>query len=56
MLEFLFGAVIGVWAAQQFTLPSVQQVVRNWWSKPAVPEETETETEAETFSGPMPEL
>ena len=58
MLEFLIGALIGVWAAQQFTLPSVQQSIQNWWNKPAVVATVEQETPPDEppFSGPMPEI
>lgn len=57
MLEFIVGAIIGIWAAQQFTLPSVQQAIHNWWSKPEIIAPiTEEEDSAETFSGPMPSI
>jgi hypothetical protein len=32
MFEFIFGGIIGIWAAQQFNLPSVQKAIINWWS------------------------
>ena len=58
MLEFLIGALIGVWAAQQFTLPSVQQSIHTWWNKPAVVATVEEEAPPQEppFSGPMPEI
>lgn len=60
MLEFLIGALIGVWAAQQFTLPSVQQSIHNWWNKPkpvlTAEEEEEAPPQEPPFSGPMPEI
>lgn len=52
MMEFMFGAVIGIWAAQQFTLPNVQLHVKNWWSPPA---ETTEQPVEDNFSGNMPE-
>jgi hypothetical protein len=52
MMEFIFGAVIGIWAAQQFTLPNVQLHVKNWWSPPA---ETTEQPVEDNFSGNMPE-
>lgn len=32
MLEFIVGWIIGVWAAQQLPLPSVQIAIKNWWN------------------------
>lgn len=56
MLEFLFGGIIGIWAAQQFNLPSVQRAIINWWSPPpTIPqnlEESEKEqTDVPVFTG-----
>lgn len=63
MLEFLFGWIIGIWAAQQFTLPSVQDAVIRWWNAPPSqvsnnpPEPTEEDHESTPiFTGDMPSL
>lgn len=63
MLEFLFGWILGVWCAQQFTLPSVHNAVKKWWnSNPSVTSEdttNPTEEDHETtpiFSGDMPPI
>ena len=62
MIEFIFGMVIGVWAAQQLPLPSVQIAIKNWWNPPQ--EETVdtneiTEEDHEStpvFTGNMPSV
>ena len=56
MLEFVFGALFGAWAAQQFPLPSVHETIRHWWSKPtSVTPDADSEQEEEpTFTGEMP--
>jgi len=62
MFEFLFGWVIGVWMGQQFPLPSVQTLIRNWWqtkvetnASPLVEEATSEDHESvPLFTGDMP--
>lgn len=61
MLEFLFGAVFGVWMGQQFPLPNVQLMAHNWWVRqPVTPvtsvagkENVDEETKP-LFTGEMP--
>ncbi len=62
MLEFIFGWIIGVWMAQQMSLPSVHQQIQTWWYKPQLSDETTSETTSEIkeeetvplFTGQMP--
>ena len=57
MLEFIFGALIGVWAAQQFSLPSVQSSIKHWWFKQSTPPPPNPEIvkeEVPIFTGDMP--
>jgi hypothetical protein len=59
MLEFLFGAVFGVWMGQQFALPNVQLMIHNWWvRKPTTTNAAQKDSiEEETkplFTGEMP--
>ena len=58
MLEFIFGWIIGVWMAQQMSLPSVHQQIQTWWYKPQLPDETTSEIKEEEtvplFTGKMP--
>ena len=58
MLEFLFGWILGVWMAQQMTLPSVHQQIQTWWNKPQLPKQNTSEINEEDtvplFTGEMP--
>jgi hypothetical protein len=65
MLEFIFGWLLGVWAAQQLPLPSIQIALQNWWTPPTVeqvsPEDPGDITEEDhentpIFTGNMPPL
>jgi|TARA_B110000091_G_scaffold151952_1_gene161786 hypothetical protein len=52
MLEFIFGGMIGIWAAQQFNLPSVQQSLLLWWSPPPIQPNAEESLAEEKDSCP----
>lgn len=55
MFEFIFGGIIGIWAAQQFNLPSVQKAIINWWSPSPTTkqnlEENKEDVNVVTFTG-----
>jgi len=61
MIEFVVGLVLGVWAAQQFPLPSVHIAIQNWWSAKNSEQQvdeviTEDNDSAPIFSGSMPSV
>lgn len=66
MLEFIVGWIIGVWAAQQLPLPSVQIAIKNWWNgiTPELQEQppdaseitAEDHESAPIFTGNMPSV
>jgi hypothetical protein len=54
MIEFIFGFLFGVWAAQQFPLPSVQQYIKQWWQPQIPPDETDEGETIPIFTGEIP--
>jgi|TARA_B110000879_G_C11158234_1_gene507894 hypothetical protein len=57
MLEFLFGFLLGVWAAQALPLPSVGEYISTWWQPKILSKTSETTIDHEAapmFTGAIP--